>query len=124
MSKVDTLFGPIAPPLIQQWGQPAVFVRTTGSTYDPTTGAVTPAEVRTNVLIVITKLDITEKDGLYQANDVKILIDPLQIGNNYVTTDDWFEVPTAGATQIMKVIEPRTYRGENPVFFVIIARPQ
>ena len=124
MSKVDTVFGPIPGTLIQEWGQPAVFVRTTGSTYNPNTGTITPAEVRTTVRIVITKLDITEKDGLYQANDVKILIDPIQLSNNYVTTDDWFEVPTAGATQIMKVIEPRTYRGEDPVFFVIIARPQ
>ena len=124
MSLVDTTFGPIPGPLIQKWGQPAVFVHQTGSTYDPDTGNIVPLEVRFDVKIVITRIDINEVGGLYQASDVKIMIDPGQIGDEYISNDDWFEVPTAGATQVMKVIEPRTYRGENPVFFIIIARPQ
>ena len=47
----------------------------------------------------------------------KIMIDPGQIAGAYVEVDDWFEVPTAGGTQVMKVIEPRTYRGEKPGVF-------
>lgn len=124
MSLVDDTFGPIPGPLIAKWGQPAVFVQQTSASYDPQTGAVTPTETRTDVKIVITRIDVEEYNGLYQASDVKIMIDPGQIADAYVSTDDWFEVPTAGGTQIMKVIEPRTYRGENPVFFIIIARPQ
>ena len=124
MSLVDDTFGPIPGPLIAKWGQPAVFVQQTGSTYDPVTGTVTPTQTRTNVQIVITRIDVEEVQGLYQASDVKVMIDPGQIGGAYVEVDDWFEVPTAGGTQVMKVIEPRTYRGENPVFFIIIARPQ
>lgn len=124
MSKVDDVFGPIPGPLIQEWGQAAVFVQQTGSAYDPATGTVTPAQTRTSVKVVITKLDIQERDGLYQEDDVKILIDPGQIGNVYISTSDWFEVPKAGGTEVMKVIKPVTYRGDNPVFFSIIARPQ
>ena len=39
MSLVDDTFGPIPGPLIAKWGQPAVFVQQTGSTYDPVTGS-------------------------------------------------------------------------------------
>jgi cold shock CspA family protein len=124
MSKVDTVFGPIPGPLIQEWGQPGTFVQTGTSTYDSTTGTITPTETRTPVQLVITKIDPTEFNGLYQATDVKILIDPGQIGGHYITTSDWFEVPKGAGTQRLKVIEPRTYRGDNPVFFVVIARPQ
>jgi hypothetical protein len=124
MSLVDTTFGPLPGPLIAKWGQPAVFVQQDSTAYNPDTGAVVPTETRTNVKIVITRLDVTEVSGLYQQTDVKIMIDPGQIADHYIGVDDWFEVPTAGGTQIMKVIEPRTYRGEEPVFFIIIARPQ
>ena len=124
MSKVDDIFGSIPGPLIQEWGQDAVFVRQEGTTYNATTGAVNKTTVSYNVKVVITKLDIKELGGLYQENDVKILLDPDQIDNNYVTTGDYFQVPYAGGTQTMKIIDPKTYRGTNPVFFVIIARPQ
>ena len=124
MSKVDDVFGPIPGPLIQEWGQDAVFVQQTGSTYGANAGTVTQNPTNYNVKIVITKLKIQELNGLYQENDVKILLDPGQISNNYVTTGDYFEVPYDGGTQTMKVIDPTTYRGANPVFYVIIARPQ
>jgi len=124
MSKVDDVFGPLAGPLIQEWGQPAVFVRQEGTTYNPTTGAVTKDTVSYDVKVVVTKLTIKEFAGLYQENDVKILIDPAQIDGNYITTGDYFEVPYEYGTQVMKVIDPTTYRGANPVFFVVIARPQ
>lgn len=124
MSKVDDVFGPIPGPLIQEWGQDAVFIQAGTPTYDDTTGTITKAETRTNVKIVIAKLDIKEAGGLYQGDEVKILLDPGQIANHYITTADYFEVPKAAGTEVMKVVEPRTYRGDDPVFFVIIARPQ
>ena len=124
MSKVDDVFGPIPGPLIQEWGQDAVFIQAGTPTYDGATGTVTKAETRTPVKIVVAKLDIKEAGGLYQTDAVKILIDPGQISNHYISTADYFEVPKAGGTEVMKVIEPRTYRGDNPVFFVVIVRPQ
>jgi len=123
MSKVDTTFD-FANALVLEWGQDAVFVQKGEPTYDINTGETTEVETRTNVKIVITKLDITELGGLYQENDVKIVIDPVQLSYTYITTADYFEVPTAGTTQIMKIITPTTYRGDNPVGYVIIARPQ
>lgn len=123
MSKVDTTFD-FANSLVLEWGQDATFVRREGSTYNSATGGIDQTETRTPVKIVITSLDITEETGLYQKNDVKIVLDPVQIGYIYITEQDYFEVPNAFGTQIMKVIEPKTYRGDNPVGYVIIARPQ
>lgn len=123
MSKVDTTFD-FADELVLEWGQDAVFVQKGTPTYDINTGKTTEVETRTNVKIVITKLDINELGGLYQENDVKIIIDPVQLKYIYITTADYFEVPTAGTTQVMKIITPTTYRGDNPVGYVIVARPQ
>ena len=123
MSKVDDTFD-FANSLVMEWGQDAVFVRKTGSSYDPNTGEVTQNEVRTDVKIVISNLDIQETSGLYQVNDVKIILDPVQINYIYITEQDYFEVPNAFGTNVMKVVNPVTYRGDNPVGYVIIARPQ
>ena len=123
MSKVDDTFD-FANSLVLEWGQDAVFVRKTGSVYDPATGEVTQNEVRTNVKIVISNLDIQETSGLYQVNDVKIILDPVQVNYIYITEQDYFEVPNAFGTNVMKVVNPVTYRGDNPVGYVIIARPQ
>jgi hypothetical protein len=124
MSKVDEVFGPIPGPLIQEWGTAGVFIKAGTSTYDPVTGVVTPSETRYDVKVVICELDISEDAGLYQKDDVKLLIDPGQIGGSYISTSDYFEIQKAGVTQTMKVVDPRTYRGTSPVFFVVIARPQ
>lgn len=123
MSKVDDVFD-FADELVAEWGSPAVFVRRENSVYDPNTGQVTQTETRTNVNVVISSLDITEDNGLYQANDVKLIIDPVQLNYIYITEQDYFELPKAGGTEIMKVVDPKTYRGERPVAYVIIARPQ
>ena len=123
MSKVDDTFD-FANSLVLEWGQDAVFVRKTNSVYDPSTGEVTQNEQRINVKIVISNLDIQEASGLYQVNDVKIVLDPVQIDYVFITEQDYFEVPYDGGTNVMKVVNPVTYRGDKPVGYVIIARPQ
>ena len=123
MSKVDDTFD-FANSMVLEWGQDAVFVQKTGSVYDAETGEVTQTETRTDVKVVISNLDIQETSGLYQVNDVKIIIDPVQIDYVYITEQDYFEVPYDGGVNVMKVINPTTYRGDKPVGYVIIARPQ
>ena len=124
MSKVDTTFD-FADELIAEWGQPAQLITKGNPSYDINTGETVENEVVYNVKVVISSLDITETGGLYQANDVKILIDPVQINYIYLTEADYFLVPRDGAPdQYMKIIEPKTYRGDKPVFYNIVARPQ
>jgi hypothetical protein len=124
MSKVDDVFD-FADELIDEWGHYVTFVRKENSVYDPETGATTETETRTQVKVVISKLDISEYGGLYQQNDVKIILDPVQVNYIYITDQDYFLVPRENAPdEYMKVIEPVTYRGDRPVAYVIIARPQ
>jgi hypothetical protein len=124
MSKVDDVFD-FADELIDEWGHYVTFVRKENSVYDPETGSTTETETRQQVKVVISKLDISEYGGLYQQNDVKIILDPVQVNYIYITEQDYFLVPREGADdEYMKVIEPVTYRGDRPVAYVIIARPQ
>ena len=124
MSKVDTTFD-FADELIAEWGQPAQLITKGNPSYDINTGETVENEVVCNVKVVISSLYIRELNGLYQANDVKILIDPVQIDYIYLTESDYFLVPRDGAPdQYMKIIEPKTYRGDKPVFYNIVARPQ
>ena len=124
MSKVDDVFD-FADELIDEWGHFVTFVRKENSVYDPETGSTSESETRQQVKVVISKLDISEYGGLYQANDVKIILDPVQVNYIYITEQDYFLVPREGADdEYMKVIEPVTYRGDRPVAYVIIARPQ
>ena len=124
MSKVDDIFD-FADELVDVFGSFVTLVRKENSVYDPETGSTTETETRQQVKVVITKLDISEFGGLYQANDVKIILDPVQVDYIYITEQDYFLVPREGADdEYMKVIEPVTYRGDRPVLYVIIARPQ
>jgi hypothetical protein len=108
-----------------EWGQPAQLITKGAPSYDINTGKTTEDETIYNVKIVITALDIRETGGLYQANDVKIVIDPVQINYIYLTEADYFLVPRDGAPdQYLKIIEPKTFRGDKPVGYVIVARPQ
>jgi len=124
MSKVDTTFD-FANSLVMEWGQAAQLITKGDPFYDINTGETTEDEIIYNVKIVITALDISETGGLYQANDVKIVIDPVQINYIYLTEADYFLVPRDGAPdQYLKIIEPKTFRGDKPVGYVIVARPQ
>ena len=92
MSKVDDVFD-FADELIDEWGHYVTFVRKENSIYDPETGSTTETETRQQVKVVISKLDISEYGGLYQQNDVKIILDPVQVNYIYITDQDYFLVP-------------------------------
>jgi hypothetical protein len=111
--------------MIQEWGMDATFVASAApGVYDSTTGEITSTATRTAVKVVISKIDPKEFEGVYQATDVKIYIDPAQIANHYITTADSFEYQQEGSTIHAKVINPVTFRGDSPVLFACVARPQ
>lgn len=121
MSRVDEVFGPLPGPMIAEWGQAALFTPAGESgIYDATTGNIGPAATAIPVKVVVTKVNPQEFNGLYPGTDWKVLIDPAQIGNRYIQVGDHFTVDGITA----RVINPLTYRGDNPVLFVCIARPQ
>lgn len=125
MSLADTTFGPLAGPLVQEWGSTCQFIRVTDpGTYDPATGVVASNETIYNVKAVFLELEPQEYEGVFQQSEFKLIIDPGQIGGGYISTSDRFVVPFPSGEVNCKVIDVVTYRGDSPISFEVIVRPQ
>ena len=125
MAKIDDVFGSVPASILSTWGQTLTFVKsTTPKTYNPTTGAVTGSDTNVSVKGVITQLDSSEEDGLYQTTDVKVIIGANELGDYYPTEADRIQYPQAGSTKEGKIINIQTARGDKPIFHTLIVRPQ
>ena len=125
MSKADDVFGPLPGPLVAEWGSSCQYIRVGDpGTYDPLTGEVSSNETTFNVKAVMLEIEPTEYDGVFQQTDFKLIIDPGQIGNEYITTADRFVVPFPSGDKTCKVIDVVTYRGDRPINFEVVVRPQ
>ena len=125
MAKIDDVFGNVPASVLNTWGQTLTFVKTTTPrTYNPTTGAVTGADTNVSVKGVITQINSSEDDGLYQTTDLKVVIGANELGDYYPTEADRIQYPQAGATKEGKIINIQTARGDKPIFHTLIVRPQ
>ena len=70
------------------------------------------------------ELEPQEYEGVFQQSDFKLIIDPGQIDNGYITTADRFVVPFPSGDKNCKVIDVVTYRGDKPISFEVVVRPQ
>ena len=125
MAKIDDVFGNLPASILSTWGQTLTFVKTTTPrTYNPTTGAVTGADTNVSVKGVITQINSSEDDGLYQTTDLKVVIGANELGDYYPTEADRIQYPQAGSTKEGKIINIQTARGDKPIFHTLIVRPQ
>jgi len=125
MAKIDDVFGNVPASILNTWGQTLTFVKTTTPrTYNPTTGAVTGADTNVSVKGVITQINSSEDDGLYQTTDLKVVIGANELGDYYPTEADRIQYPQAGSTKEGKIINIQTARGDKPIFHTLIVRPQ
>ena len=125
MAKIDDVFGKVPASILSTWGQTLTFVKTTTPrTYNPTTGAVTGADTNVSVKGVITQINSSEDEGLYQTTDLKVVIGANELGDYYPTEADRIQYPQAGVTREGKIINIQTARGDKPVFHTLIVRPQ
>ena len=125
MSKADDIFGPLAGPMVAEWGSSCEYIRVSDpGTYDPDTGQVTNTETSFDVVAVMLELEPQEYEGVFQQSDFKLIIDPGQIDDGYITTADRFVVPFPSGDKNCKVIDVVTYRGDDPISFEVIVRPQ
>ena len=125
MSKIDDVFSEVPTKILADWGQTITYIKTTTPrTYDPATGAVTGADSTVTLRGIISRVTPREAEGLYQTTDVKILIGTSELGDYYPTEADRVQYQQAGATREAKIISILTYRGDNPVYHTLIARPQ
>ena len=125
MSKADDVFGPLAGPLVQEWGSSCQYIRVADpGTYDPATGEVSNTETTFSIKAVLLELEPQEYEGVFQQSDFKLIVDPGQVGGGYITTSDRFVVPFPSGDKNCKVIDVVTYRGDKPINFEVIVRPQ
>lgn len=125
MSQVDTTFSGLPGPLIKKWGRTVTFHRASGTpTYNTATGNVTVTSTTYTAKAVITRVQAQEVNGVLQTTDYKLLIDPAQIGGNYVTTADSFSFTRGSKVIRAKVIDVTTLEGDAPVMFLIYVRPE
>ena len=125
MAKIDDVFGNVPASVLNTWGQTLTFVKTTTPrTYNPTTGAVTGSDTNVSVKGVITEINSSEDEGLYQTTDLKIVIGASELGDYYPTEADRVQYAQAGATREGKIINIQTARGDKPIFHTLIVRPQ
>jgi hypothetical protein len=125
MGLIDTTFAPIPTSVLNDWGQTITYIKTyTPRTYDPTTGTVSGSDVTVSVKAVITRLNPRESEGLYQTTDLKVIIGTAELGTYYPTEADRIQYTQDSVTREAKIIAITSYRGDNPVMHVLIARPQ
>ena len=125
MAAIDDIFGNIPTQILGQFGQDITYVKTTTPrTYNPTTGAVTGSDTTVEVKAVISQVNSSENEGVYQTSDLSVLIGAEELGNYYPTQADRIQYTQAGSTIEAKIISIRTYRGDEPVYHSLVVRPQ
>ena len=125
MSKADDVFGPLAGPLVKEWGSSCKYIRVSDpGMYDPATGKVSSTETSFDIKAVLLELEPQEYEGSFQQSDFKLIVDPGQVGGGYITTADRFVVPFPSGDKNCKIIDVVTYRGDKPINFEVIVRPQ
>lgn len=123
MALVDEIFSSIPGPLIDQFGISATYIKANpNQSYDPQTGTVLGSSSEIPIKAVVAYLKAKEIEGLYQMGDLKILIAAESLSGYYPQTTDSVRYMQNGVSRTAKIIDPTSYRGDNPILFVVIAR--
>lgn len=124
MSLIDTVFAAIPAPLLADWGYNLTYIKQTASTYNSTTGTLTNTNTNVTVRGVITQANPQEFEGYYQTNDLKIIIGNTELGDYYPNIRDTLQYSESGTTKTGRIINVKTYRGDQPIMHVLLVRPQ
>ena len=125
MAAIDDIFKSIPTQVLSQFGQNITYIKTTTPrTYNPTTGAVTGSDTNVTVKGIISVVNSSQEEGVYQGTSVKVLIGAEELGDYYPTQADRIQYTQAGSTVEGKIIAVRTYRGDQPVYHSLVVRVQ
>ena len=125
MAAIDNIFGAIPAQVLSQFGQDITYIKTTTPlTYNPTTGAVTGSDTNVTVKGIISVVNSSQEEGVYQGTSVKVLIGAEELGNYYPSQADRIQYTQAGSTVQGKIISIRTYRGDEPIYHSLVVRVQ
>ena len=125
MALIDDIFGGIPAQLMADWGQDITYIKTSlPANYNPTTGTIYKSETKVTVKAVITNVNPSEYEGLYQTTDLKVMFGAEELGDYYPTQADRIQYTQAGETREAKLMNIVTERGTKAIFHTAIARPQ
>ena len=125
MALIDDVFGGIPAQIMADWGRDITYIKTSlPSNYNPTTGKVYQSQTEVTVKAVITNVNPSEYEGLYQTTDLKVMFGAAELGDYYPTQADKIQYTQAGETREAKLINIVTERGDKAIFHTAIARPQ
>ena len=125
MAAIDDIFGAIPAQVLSQFGQDITYIKTTTPrTYNPTSGAVTGSDTNVTVKAIISVVNSSQEEGVYQGTSVKVLIGAEELGNYYPSQADRIQYTRAGSTVEGKITSVTTYRGDEPVYHSLIVRIQ
>ena len=125
MAAIDDIFKSIPTQVLSQFGQTLTYVKTTTPrTYNPTTGAVTGSDTNVTVKGIISVVNSSQEEGVYQGTSVKVLIGAEELGDYYPTQAARIQYIRAGSTVEGKITSVTTYRGDEPVYHSLIVRIQ
>lgn len=123
MALVDDIFSTIPGPLVEQFGIAATYLKASkNQSYNPETGTVLGVAAKIPVKVIIAYLKAREIEGMYQHGDMKILIPANYLLGYYPQTTDSISYLQNSATRTARIIDPISYRGDNPILHVVIAR--
>ena len=125
MAAIDDIFKSIPTQVLSQFGQNITYIKTTTPrTYNPTTGAVTGSDTNVIVKGIISVVNSSQEEGVYQGTSVKVLIGAEELGDYYPTQADRIQYTQAGSTVEGKIISVKTYRGDKPVYHSLSVKVQ
>jgi hypothetical protein len=110
---------------LRDWGIDATYIQIGDcDTYDPETGTVLSTEESIPVRVLITQIKPEEFESSYQSTDVKMLLGNSELGDYVPSIRDTIQYQQDGTTRTGRIINIKTYRGDNPIFHTLIVRPQ
>tara|TARA_R100000278_G_scaffold89060_1_gene67937 strand:+ start:66 stop:443 length:378 start_codon:yes stop_codon:yes gene_type:complete len=125
MAAIDDIFKSIPTQVLSQFGQDLTYIKTlTPRNYNPTTGAVIGSDTSVSVKGIISVVNSSQEEGVYQGTSVKVLIGAEELGDYYPTQADRIQYTRAGSTVEGKITSVTTYRGNEPVYHSLIVRIQ
>lgn len=125
MGLIDDVFGGIPKSLLDDWGQDITYIKTNlPAAYDPTEGTIFKSETSVTVKALITSVNPSEYEGVYQTTDLRLIFGASELGDYFPNGADRIQYTQAGETREAKLISIETRRGEKPILHTVIARPQ
>ena len=118
--QLDSLLKNVAKQVVSQLGDSLdttiIYTRKLSTSYNTSTGAVTPSDTSYTIKVPVEFIQSTEETG-YQENVARIFVTPDLIGDSQPLLSDEITLTFSGSTRVAKITDVRTLRGGQEYLF-------